>query len=103
MSIRKQKKKVYKGSEFGLINSMIQTIWKNRTKIISAFEWNGSRIKRFQMPEKVASIRHQLSGVSKRQVTHIPVGGPLLMIILFSLNFNFKLNVLLTYYLFQSA
>jgi transposase-like protein len=32
--------------EFGLINSTTQTIWKNRTKIISAFEQNGSRIKR---------------------------------------------------------
>ena len=50
------------------------------------------------MPEKVTSIRHQLSGLSKRQVTHIPVSGPFLMIILLSLNFNFKLNVLLTYY-----
>jgi hypothetical protein len=37
--------------EFVLINSMIQTIWKNRTKIISACEQNGSRKKRFRKPE----------------------------------------------------
>jgi len=52
MSIRKQKKKVGMGCEFGLIDSTIQTIWKNGTKIISAFEWNGSRTKWFQMPEQ---------------------------------------------------
>jgi hypothetical protein len=31
--------------ECGLVNSMIQIIWKISTKIISAFEQNGSRIK----------------------------------------------------------
>jgi len=30
--------------EFGLVNSVIQMIFKKRTKIISAFEQNGSRI-----------------------------------------------------------
>jgi len=30
--------------ELGLWNSRNQIIWKNRTKIISAFERNGSRI-----------------------------------------------------------
>jgi hypothetical protein len=33
--------------EFGLVNSMIQIIWKNRTKIISMFEQNRSGIKQF--------------------------------------------------------
>jgi hypothetical protein len=32
--------------EFGLVNSPIPMIWKNRTKINSAFELNGSRLKR---------------------------------------------------------
>jgi len=32
---------------FGLVNSTIQKICKNRTKIISEFEQNGSRVKRF--------------------------------------------------------
>jgi hypothetical protein len=31
--------------EFGLLNPVNQTICKNRTKIISVFEWTGSRIK----------------------------------------------------------
>jgi hypothetical protein len=31
--------------EFGPINSRVPTVWKNRTKIISAFEEAGSRIK----------------------------------------------------------
>jgi hypothetical protein len=33
--------------EFVLVNSTIQMIWKNGTKIVSAFEQNKSRIKRF--------------------------------------------------------
>ena len=37
--------------EFGLVNSMIHTIFKKRAKIISAFEHNGSRIVWFQKPE----------------------------------------------------
>ena len=38
--------------QLGLINSVIQMIWRNRTKIISAFEQNGSGIKRFRKPER---------------------------------------------------
>ena len=37
--------------EFGLGNSMIQTICKKRAKIINVFEWNGSTIKSFWKPE----------------------------------------------------
>jgi len=33
--------------EYGLVNFAIQTIWRNRTKVTSAFERKGSRIKRF--------------------------------------------------------
>jgi len=43
----KQKRNERKKKDIGLINSMIQTICKNRTKTISALEWNGSRIKLF--------------------------------------------------------
>jgi hypothetical protein len=41
------KKKADVRHEFGLVNSMIQKIWKNRTQIISVLEWNRSRIKPF--------------------------------------------------------
>jgi hypothetical protein len=37
--------------EFGVINSMIQIIWKNRNRIISDVEQTGLRIKQFQMLE----------------------------------------------------
>jgi hypothetical protein len=33
--------------EFGFLNFAIQTIWKNRTKVICAFERKGLIIKRF--------------------------------------------------------
>jgi len=46
------KKKADVCREFGLVNSTMQTIWKNRSKIISAFERNGSRIKRFRKRER---------------------------------------------------
>jgi len=36
--------------EFCFINSKIQMIWKDRTKIVSALEKNGWRIKRFWKP-----------------------------------------------------
>ena len=38
--------------ECDVVNSTNQRIWKNKTKIISAFEQNGSRIKRFRKPER---------------------------------------------------
>ena len=39
--IGNEKKKTDRCWEFGLVNSMIQKIWKINTKIISAFEQNG--------------------------------------------------------------
>jgi len=38
--------------EFGLITSTIQTIWRNRTKIISVYEQNESRSERFHNPKR---------------------------------------------------
>jgi hypothetical protein len=49
--IENGKKKADMCWEFVLINSTFQKVWKNRTKIISAFEHNGWRIKRFRKPE----------------------------------------------------
>jgi len=39
--------------EFGLINTVIQTIWKSRIQIICMFEQNGLRIKQFQKLEQI--------------------------------------------------
>ena len=41
------KKKADMCKEFGFINSTIQTMWKNRTTVISVFEKEGLRIKAF--------------------------------------------------------
>jgi hypothetical protein len=38
--------------EFDVINSAIQMVCKDRTKIISVPEWNGSRIQPFPPPER---------------------------------------------------
>ena len=50
--IQNGEKKVDVYREFGLVKSVIERIYQNRTKIISAFEQNGSRIKRFRKPER---------------------------------------------------
>jgi hypothetical protein len=56
---KKEKKRKEKKADlcqgFGLVNSTIQMIWKNRTKIISVFERNRSRIKNFESLNKVTS------------------------------------------------
>jgi hypothetical protein len=49
--IENVKKKADICQEFYLIHSVIQTIWKNRTKIIRVFVQNRSRIKQFHKPE----------------------------------------------------
>ena len=45
--IENGEKKAEACREYGLVNFAIQTIWKSRTKVISAFELIRSRIKRF--------------------------------------------------------
>jgi hypothetical protein len=66
--------------EFGLINSMIKTIWRNRTKIISAFEQNRSRIKRFRKPEGSDFDEALLKSFKQQRSVKVPVNGPILMI-----------------------
>jgi hypothetical protein len=48
MRYRTWKNKVDVCWELGLVNSTFQTIWRNVTKIISAFEQNGSSVERFE-------------------------------------------------------
>jgi hypothetical protein len=55
--------------EFGLANSMIQMICENRIKIISAIERSGSRIKRFQKPERNDVDETLLKVVEARELT----------------------------------
>jgi hypothetical protein len=45
--IENRKEKADVCQEFGLINCAIETVWKNISKVISWFEQNSSRIKRF--------------------------------------------------------
>ena len=51
--IEKGKKEADMCREFGVVSFTIQTMWKNRTEIVSAFERNGSKIKRFRKPELI--------------------------------------------------
>ena len=48
----------------------------NRTEVISAFEQNRSRIKRFRKPERSDVTRHCFSGLSKREMTMCRLANP---------------------------
>ena len=50
-------------------NCTIRRIKKARIKIISAFEQNGHRTKRFRRPERSDVMRRCLSVLSKTEVT----------------------------------
>jgi len=77
--------------EFGLINSTIQNMWKNGTKIISSLERNQSRIKRFREPERSDVDEALLKWFKQSRSDDVPVSGPLPLITFSFLNFNFKL------------
>jgi len=49
--------------EFSLVNSTVQKIWKNRTRIISAFEGRNREYSDFESLNEVKSIRRCLSSL----------------------------------------
>jgi len=55
--------------KFILVNSTIQIICKHRTKIISVFARNGSKMKRFRRPERTDLDGSPLKWLSNRNVT----------------------------------
>jgi hypothetical protein len=64
--------------EFARVISMNQTIWKNRTKIISMLEQNGLRIKGFQTPGRTDIDRALLKWFKQGRSDTVPVSSPLL-------------------------
>jgi hypothetical protein len=62
--------------EFDLVNSMIQTIWKNRIKIINVFEQNISRTNRFWKPEWSDATEVLLKWFKQQRSEIVPVSGP---------------------------
>jgi hypothetical protein len=66
--------------ELGLVNLKIQTILKNRTKITSAYEGNGSRIKRFRKREQSGSDEALHLWLKKQRSDYVAVSSSLLMI-----------------------
>jgi len=55
--------------EFYLVNSVIQMVRKSTTKIIGAFQQNGSSLKRFRKSERSDVMRRCFSGLSNTEVT----------------------------------
>lgn len=58
--------------EFGLVNCAIQTVRQNGSKIISAFEQNGSRVKGFWKPER-SDVDETLLKWFKQQISDTSV------------------------------
>jgi transposase len=74
------KKKADVFREFVLVNYAVQKIFKNRAKIISAFEENGSTIKRLRNPERSDAIKALLKRCKPQRSDNVPVSGPLFII-----------------------
>ena len=76
--------------KYGLVNSTIQKIWENRTKIITVFENSGSGIKRFGKPEwsdvEKALLKRSTTEMAMYQWVDLLSWEPL-----FLRSFNFKL------------
>ena len=66
--------------DFGIVNSTVQTNWKNRTRIISAFERNGSRIERFRKPQRSDVDEALLKWFKQQRSGNELASDPLLMI-----------------------
>ena len=67
--------------EFGIINSTVQEICKNRTKIISVSEQNGWRIKGWRKPEPSDVDEAVLTWLQQERSDNVPMSGPFLMTI----------------------
>jgi hypothetical protein len=61
--------------EFGLVNSAIQTVWKNNQNII-ALEQKGSRTKRLWKPEPSDVDEALLKWVKQQRSDSVAVSGP---------------------------
>ena len=69
------------------------TIWKNRTKIINAFEQNVSRIKRFRTTER-SDVNGALRKWFKQEIMGgFEVSGPLLTVIFVFPKFKFPVHI----------
>jgi lipoate-protein ligase A len=65
--------------KYGLVNSTIQKIWENKTKIISVFENSGSRIKRFGKQPERSDVEEALLKRFKHASGNVPVSGSFVM------------------------
>jgi len=65
--------------EFCLVNSTLQIIWENRTKIISAVEQNGWRIRRFRKPERSDVDEELLKCFKQKRGDNVPLSGSIIM------------------------
>jgi hypothetical protein len=66
---------------------MIQTIWENTAKIISALEQKESRIERLRTAERSDINKALLEWYKQKSSDNVPLNGPLLVIIFVSPNF----------------
>lgn len=65
--------------KYGLVNSTIQRIWENRTKIMCVSENSGSRIKRFGKTERSDVEEALLKRLKHDRSGNVPVSGSLVI------------------------
>jgi hypothetical protein len=77
----KLKKKTDMCGEFGFMNSTIKMIWKNKTKIISASEQKGLRIKQFWKPEQSDVDDALLKWFKKHRSENVPASDLMIVFV----------------------
>jgi hypothetical protein len=66
--------------KFGLVNSTVQWICKNRIKVISAFERNVLTIKRLRNPVRSGVNEALLYWCERERSDNVPASGPLFVV-----------------------
>jgi hypothetical protein len=75
---RKKKPDMFR--EFVLVKCAFQNIFKNRAKIISAFEENGTTVKRLRKPGRSDANEALLKWFNPQKNDNVSVSGPLFII-----------------------
>lgn len=76
--LEKKRSKADVCREFGLANSTVCTIWKDRQKIIDAFQHGSSRAKKIRKPIRQDLDEALLKWFTQQRTANTPINGPLL-------------------------
>ncbi|GJQ76772.1 hypothetical protein Trydic_g15612 [Trypoxylus dichotomus] len=78
-AIESGRKKADVCRQFGLVNSTVGTIIKNKEKILKSFDEGGAQAKKIRLPEKPDVDSALIKWFSQCRSANLPINGPLLM------------------------